>query len=56
MKMPTLIEGIVRKNRRDLLTRATGILAQQCEEACAEELDPGTDEYAECVAECEEEG
>ena len=56
MKMPAPIEGVVRKNRRDLLPGATGILAQQCEEACAEEFEPGTDEYEECVAECEEEG
>lgn len=54
MKCPINITGRKRKNRSDWLVKG-GILAQQCEDACEEIFHPGTEEYEDCVAECEEE-
>lgn len=56
MKAPEVISGVVRKHRRDPLIRGGGILAQECEEQCAEEFDPGTEEYEACVYDCLQEG
>lgn len=56
MKMPQVISGVVRKHRRDPSIRAGGILAQECEEQCAEDFDLGTEEYEACVEECLQEG
>jgi len=56
MKAPQIIAGVVRKHRRDPLIRGDGISAQECEELCAEEFEPGTEEYGTCVEECLEGG
>ncbi len=53
MKIPTLIQGVTRKNRRDRVVGSTGILAQECEDECAENFDPGSDEYDDCVDDCD---
>lgn len=52
MKAPQVISGVARRYQRDPLIRGTGISAQECEEQCAEEFDPGTEEYGVCVEEC----
>ena len=52
MKEPQILAGVVRKHRRDPLIRGGGISPQDCEEQCAEEFDPGTEEYEVCVEDC----
>ncbi|MCA9470067.1 MAG: hypothetical protein KC643_32105 [Nitrospira sp.] len=54
MKMPTLFDGVQRKFRRNPLSLSGGVTPQECEDLCDETFEPGTEEYAECLADCED--
>jgi hypothetical protein len=54
MKLPTLIQGIQRKNRTDTIAINKGVIAQDafCENVCHQTLPTGGKERAQCLSDC----
>ncbi len=54
MKMPTLIQGVMRKNRRDVISGMGGIVPQDafCEDVCHQSYAVGSEDHEECLDDC----